>query len=299
MTPLLTPAQVRSVEGVARFARERENIRLRRERGEPAPWTADPVLARYRFTNVRRRDDRVSRWIIRHLIEPAVARDDQHLWFTLLVARLINWPPTLERLLRAGVLPCAPEQFDAAAFVREVEAYKAAGHKAYSGAYMLYPTKMGPGECKSQLVARYIIGDVVRRAPELNVWPAGEGRSVERVVRALGQCFGVSSFMAGQVAADLTYTGAEFDDLYTWAPVGPGSARGLNLMYGRPPGATWAQESFNARLQHVAEALTALAGLTGLTLHDVQNVMCEYSKYGRALLGEGRPKVLYKPETEF
>jgi hypothetical protein len=195
------------------------------------------------------------------------------------------------------VLPCAPEQFDAAAFVREVEAHKAQGRKTYGAAYMLYPTKLHPD--KSQAVARYIIGDVVRRAPQLRVWPAGEVRSVERVVRALTQCFGVSTFMAGQVAADLTYTGAEFEDLYTWAPQGPGSVRGLNLMYGRPLGATWSQESFNARLQVVAEALSAVAGLTGLTLHDVQNVMCEYSKYGRAMLGAGRPKTTYRPETEF
>ena len=37
----------------------------------------------------------------------------------------------------------------------------------------------------------------------------------------------------------------------------------------------------------------------GLTLHDVQNCMCEYSKYCRALLGEGKPKNTYIPEKDF
>jgi hypothetical protein len=28
-------------------------------------------------------------------------------------------------------------------------------------------------------------------------------------------------------------------------------------------------------------------------------VMCEYSKYCRTVLGEGKPKTVYLPETEF
>jgi hypothetical protein len=36
-----------------------------------------------------------------------------------------------------------------------------------------------------------------------------------------------------------------------------------------------------------------------MTLHDIQNCMCEYSKYCRTMLGEGKPKTTYQPETEF
>ena len=40
-------------------------------------------------------------------------------------------------------------------------------------------------------------------------------------------------------------------------------------------------------------------GIVDLTLHDVQNIMCEFSKYCRVVLGEGKPKTVYTPETEF
>jgi hypothetical protein len=43
------------------FVGERETIRLRRESGQPRPWTDDPILAAWSFCNVRREDDRVSR----------------------------------------------------------------------------------------------------------------------------------------------------------------------------------------------------------------------------------------------
>ena len=43
-----------------RFAAKRQRIYLRRLAGEIGPWTDDPVLAAYRFTNAFRAADRVS-----------------------------------------------------------------------------------------------------------------------------------------------------------------------------------------------------------------------------------------------
>ena len=40
---------------------ERERIRLRPQAGQPAPWSNDPILRDWSFTNVRREDDRVTR----------------------------------------------------------------------------------------------------------------------------------------------------------------------------------------------------------------------------------------------
>ena len=45
---------------------ERERIRVRKESGQPFPWTDDPILATYRFCNVRREDDRVTIWVRTH-----------------------------------------------------------------------------------------------------------------------------------------------------------------------------------------------------------------------------------------
>ena len=36
-----------------------------------------------------------------------------------------------------------------------------------------------------------------------------------------------------------------------------------------------------------------------LTLHDVQNVMCEFDKYVRVMNNEGKPRQLYRPEGAF
>lgn len=53
-------------ERLARFiwlCHERYQIKLRKEAGEPQPWTADPILQRYHFCNVHSYDDKTSRAI--------------------------------------------------------------------------------------------------------------------------------------------------------------------------------------------------------------------------------------------
>src|SRR5579872_1891263 len=47
-----------------RFAAERFAMLERRLAGETAPWTVDPILAEYRFTNTFRITDRVSQYLI-------------------------------------------------------------------------------------------------------------------------------------------------------------------------------------------------------------------------------------------
>ena len=186
-------------------------------------------------------------------------------------------------------------------FEHTLERLKKDGKKVYSGAYMLYPTKMEPGGNKSRAVAKYIIGSAIENADKIHaaVWQNENGFSIERFVAELSKCFGISTFIAGQVAADMTYTGMDVEDLFTYAPIGPGSSRGLNYLNGNAPFATWKQADFNFELIHIFNQIIDRLEIVDMTLHDVQNCMCEFSKYCRTVLGEGKPKTIYQPETEF
>jgi hypothetical protein len=297
------PETVCTMEGLLYFVWEREAIRMARENGHKSPWTNDPVLGKYKFTNIHRIDDRVSKWFVTNLIDPYEGRDD--LWFTLLIARLINWPPTLHALLDAYVIPCHPTEFDPELFVQVVESCKKTQEKVYSGAYMVYPTKMDPGGNKSQAIATHIIGAAIEKWEDIQYEITRTDRltSIAEFVTVMSRCFGISTFMAGQVAADLTYASkgqlCDACDIFTWAPVGPGSSRGLNYLLERAPTAGWGQEQFNTELTKIHDAIYEELGICTLTLHDVQNIMCEYSKYCRTVLGDGKPKTTYTPETEF
>lgn len=287
--------------GYLYFVYEREAMRLAKAHNRPGALTEDPILLKYRFTNIRRKHDRASQWVIKHLIEPNSNRDD--LWFTLLIARLVNWPPTLQALLDGCVIPCTPKDFNAERFSAVLEDRKAEGVKVYGAAYMVYPTMMNPGGVKSESIAKYIIGDAVERSASIDkaVWFC-DSPSVSVTVDALRECFGVSTFIAGQVAADLTYDPGHLGhavDLHTYAPLGPGSQRGLNLLLNLPMHHSWKQFDFNSALIQANTQIQTDLGIPDLTLHDVQNTMCEFSKYAKAVLGLGTPKSTYRTETGY
>jgi hypothetical protein len=297
--PRPTSDTVCSVEGFLYFVRERENIRLRRSAGEAAPWTEDPILRKYKFTNIHRSHDRVSQWIINRVLKPNESRED--LWFILLITRLLNWPATLQHLIDTGILFAPAREFDPVAFSNAVENLEG---KRYSGAYMVYPTKREPGGFKSLALAKYIIQPALLRYDEIthSIFDTSREASIERFVNTLSQCFGVSTFMAGQVAADMTYENGSLcdaNDIQIYAPMGPGSQRGLNYLLRRPAFAGWNQQAFNRTLIDLYNTIYRELHIPTLTLHDVQNIACEYSKYAKTALGEGVPKTTYKPETEF
>src|SRR4051812_26195126 len=65
----LAPARLTAVfDSYWRFAAERQAIFFRRIEGARAPWTNDPILGTYKFTNAYRASDRVSQYLIRSVI---------------------------------------------------------------------------------------------------------------------------------------------------------------------------------------------------------------------------------------
>src|SRR5262245_29018671 len=55
-------------ESYWRFAAERQSVFFKKASGGPGPWTSDPVLQVYKFTNAYRASDRVSQFLIRDVI---------------------------------------------------------------------------------------------------------------------------------------------------------------------------------------------------------------------------------------
>jgi hypothetical protein len=116
----------------------------------------------------------------------------------------------------------------------------------------------------------------------------------------------MGSFMAAQVIADLKYAGSgspmeQAADWATWAAPGPGSLRGLNRMLGRAPDAPWKVEDWKTQfdlLQSVMRPLILARGMRFITGQDLQNCLCEFDKYERVRLGEGRPRSRYSPSKE-
>jgi hypothetical protein len=53
---------------------ERHSIFLRRQEGKPKPWTDDPILRDYKFTNPFRENDRGTVWLRENFLEASSKR---------------------------------------------------------------------------------------------------------------------------------------------------------------------------------------------------------------------------------
>src|SRR5271155_3462077 len=52
------------------FMTAREQLRIKKETGSLWPWSSDPILNTYKFTNVKREHDRTTRWMREHWTGP-------------------------------------------------------------------------------------------------------------------------------------------------------------------------------------------------------------------------------------
>ena len=294
-------ARRRLANPLVTWAVEREAIRRRKEAGEPRPWTTDPIMSVYRFCNVRRREDRVSQWLLKNVLtEENIKRD---LWSFIqfsALCRWINWPPTIAGIINSGYWP--KKRIDFKKIGDFVEAQCQSKVKTWTGAYLINMPK-GTGLPKGRAIAEFVIGSELKRIkkPLLAALETKKLRTVWEVLQT-GECYG--SFMSGQICADWSYTSLLKDatDLYKWAPVGPGSLRGYNRLLGFPiKQKAPSEEVWCAQLQVWRRELIEALGpeYEDLELMSVQSCMCETDKMLRVLNGEGRPRSKYQQQQLF
>src|SRR3546814_5759951 len=96
----LAPAKTTDVyDSYWRFAAERQRIFYRRALGSPWPWTDNPVMAVFKFTNAYRASDRVSQYLIRHVIYRGdLPASIDEVVFRILLFKLFNKIETWEKL---------------------------------------------------------------------------------------------------------------------------------------------------------------------------------------------------------
>lgn len=275
---------------------ERERIRIRKEQGHPQPWTKDPILGKYRFCNVDRNDDRVTRWVHENWLHPHSG--DANLWFAMVVARLLNLPSSL-----AVVAPAVfagkghgPVRWDRNLFVNLLHLARQDGN-IFNAAYIVSTN----GHKMDKVT--YLADRVLTPLWEKRKLAPAAMRSLDDFHTWLQQFDGLGSFMAAQVVADLKYDMRSqlniAPDFATWAASGPGSRRGMNRLLGlahdRPVKESAWRGDMDALYFTIHERPPIAADK--LTAQNLQNCLCEFDKYMRVKLGEGEPKQLYRSKA--
>lgn len=249
------------------WIKEREQMRIRKEAGGKWPFSEDPVMANNRYTNVRREDDKVTKWLADNWRYP---REDLTKWMCL--ARMVNYIPTLEEIKNRV------SEWDAPLIQYTINVRIRGGEKTWSSAYMI--TTCGKKMDKTD----YVVNWVSDKAPEVSDYTTC-GEAFKKLVTVDG----LGSFLAGQIIADLKNTKtsglASARDFNTFSVPGPGSLRGLSALYGMTITPQLYLNAIWTAWDYVEPLLPP--ELQDLSMQDLQNCFCEFSKFVR---GYGRNK---------
>jgi len=285
------------------FICERERIRMARAKGKPAPWTEDKILQSYRFCNINRQHDRVTQWITKQITLDYA--DHPQLWFNLIIARFINWPPMLLALKQRGVF----NEWDENKFLACTSMAKMMDEKVFGAAYIVSTNGLKMDKDV------YVATKVLR--------PLWDHRHLARITQswACGQWAewllsfnGIADFMCNQIVTDYKYSEVLprvlTKDWTTFCLAGPGTSRGLARLHGRPVDKRIPRLICGSMLKMVRaqvkkdaalrddKVLVTVSGYYD-DMNNLANSFCEFDKYMRARNGEGRPKSGYTTHAEF
>ncbi len=280
----LAPAKTTAVyDAYWRFASERQRIFFARVEGRRWPWTEDPVLREYKFTNAYRASDRVSQYLIRNVIYQGSPNPDE-VFFRTLLFKIFNRIDTWELLQHEfGEVTYANYSFKR--FDSVLSAAMARGERIYSAAYIMPSggSKAPPGR-KHSMHLRLIEQMMKDGLPE----KIESSRSMAKAFELIRAYPTIGDFLAYQYVTDLNYGPLTTFSEKEFVIPGPGALSGIRKCFSDLGGLTEAEiikvvtERQAEEFQRLGLSFKTLWGRP-LQLIDCQNLFCEVDKYARVM----------------
>lgn len=269
---------------------ERHAIYQRRINGEPGPWTGNPVLRNYKFTNPFRENDRETIWMRANWTGPNEDQPPEVQIFNCGFFRMFGTSDFAEA--HGYNYDWNPERTMSVATGRLME-----GKKVFTGAYIV--TNQGLKLPKQKVVTEMFLTPLWEARHHLA--EVARNNSLRQLHRAFLDLpgFGSGGFMAYEVVTDLNYTPVLRDatDRFTWANAGPGAKRGLNRLMERGIYKSIKNASANMLMQDLLAMapnyLEPHVPKEHVDMRCIEHSLCEWDKFQRVSLRQGVPRSVF------
>lgn len=267
---------------------ERHRVWEAKKYQHPKPWTNDEILQSYFFTSPYRENDKTTIWFREKIRNPL--RESARVIFATACFRWFNFIPTGRTLIKYGLL----DEWD----VHTARRVLGQQGKIFTGAFMI---NSPPGETKLNAITRRVNNvykDRWRLIQKANTWA-----TLQQAHEDLSVYEGLGGFMAYEIVCDLRYTKwlEKATDKMRWCNPGPGCIRGLYRITGReiknksnatsPKRYAGWEDDMN-RLLKLARA--KLPRMPPFEMREIEHSLCEWDKYERARLVDGKLKRRYQ-----
>lgn len=277
----------------------------------PPPWTKNPVLRDYRFTNVKREHDRETKWLLERITNNPKLSYENKLVNTMLF-RMYNKKETMEILYSTnGGQPLdftSIKGIDLDKIRKALEDTK--DYTYFTAVFLTCGLKVALGNqvaTNDEYMPMRPIKFAIHLAETGVVDKIKASKDQKEVFKAITSYNGLGTFLGYQIFVDFSYI-PEFpfsENEFTVS--GPGCDRGLKLIFENFDGMNMEEALFWLRDNIDREFIERgynwrPAGLFSdldkwdqtMNVMSLENCMCEISKYIRALDGTGRPRNRYK-----
>lgn len=285
------------------FINERESIRLRKEAGDFFPWTDDSILRTYKFTNVHRHHDRTSSELRERFYERYYNDDRRSI---LMNCALFRYFGTWEFAEAVGWQDY--DKFDFDRIISVANERFMLNLRVFTGAYVI--TNQGISAPKQEVVVNHFLKDLHKATPRL-LEISQRTQKWQKVADEMRHIngFGGTGFMTKEILLDTTYTGfwerkkqdheeGSFSfpmDWDTWTPIGPGARRGAARILGDDSATPISEGKSLLVIQELIGWIPMLwKHPSKLVPTDIQFQLCEFDKYERVRLGQGKPRSRYR-----
>ncbi|MCY3766961.1 MAG: putative DNA base hypermodification protein [Gemmatimonadetes bacterium] len=288
-----------------RFAVERQEVFFRKIDGRPSPWTKDEILHRHKFTNAYRASDRVSQYLIQHVIYEG-EKTPEEVFFRTILFKLFNKIQTW-KLLSAKLGTISYADYSFSRYDEILAKALSSGTPIYSAAYIMPSGKTSFGHSQKHrnhlLLLEQMMEDGVPRK-------IGEAVNMRQAFELLRSYSTVGSFLAYQFVTDLNYSAiTDFSEMEFVIP-GPGALDGIHKCFTDFGGLNEGDiirivtDRQEREFERLGLQFRSLWGRR-LQLIDCQNLFCEVSKYARLKHPEfqgvskrTRIKQIYRPSED-
>lgn len=279
-----------------KFAAERQEIYFRRQLNQSGPWTADPVLSQFKFTNAYRASDRTSQYLIRDVIyDKEYGLRDTVL--RILLFKIFNKAETWE-LLESVIGEISEATFSVDKFDHVLETAMKGKAAIYSAAYIMPSGSLSVRQSRKHRMHLHLLAEMLRTGLPEKLSKAGSMREAYELLLSFPS---IGPFLAYQFITDLNYSHHFCFSEMEFVVPGPGAKDGIRKCftslgeYNEADTIRWVTERQAQEFEERGLRFKSLWGRP-LQLIDCQNVFCEVDKYSRvahpeALGRSGRTRI--------
>jgi hypothetical protein len=272
------------------FVQERMNIFWNRVEVKEKPWTNDPILKTYKFTNVYRSCDRVSQYLLRNIIYQKNAHlNERDVLFRILIFKIFNKIETWEYIEnKIGFLKI--DNFNLL-LINQLLTERRTNSPIFNNAYMMTGTHSAYNhlQYKHEKWLQMVMSEIIGKKILDKLLKA---KSLEHVYSLLRDCSFIGDFLAYQYSVDFNYSPVINFDENSFVKAGIGSIRGIKKCF-----KTFNYISYEDVIRFTHNNFEKYQEKYGYftfknlfgrqpTLIDIQNCFCETDKYLRARMPE-------------